>query len=177
MGRYPLNSMVLWNGALKRSTVMCIFRTVLHLDATFPRRRLGFEPGSGYVGFVVDQAPLGQVFLEYFSFSCQAFYRFTLITIITIIRCSYSRPNSGPLAEWTQSYSIPRKLQYITRHKWINYIFDWTGLFVILSLSFPFSLFLPSCIHCLYYLCFICSFRCKKKTTFFMHIIGVLINI
>jgi hypothetical protein len=30
----------------------------------------GFEPGSGYVGFVVDKLALGQI-SEYFGFSCQ----------------------------------------------------------------------------------------------------------
>jgi hypothetical protein len=33
----------------------------------------GFEPGSGHVGFVVDKAALGQIFSEYFGWSCQAF--------------------------------------------------------------------------------------------------------
>jgi hypothetical protein len=30
----------------------------------------GFEPGSGYVGFVVDKVVLGQVFSEYYGFPC-----------------------------------------------------------------------------------------------------------
>jgi hypothetical protein len=30
--------------------------------------RPGFEPGSGNVGFVVDEVALGQVFSEYFDF-------------------------------------------------------------------------------------------------------------
>jgi hypothetical protein len=35
-------------------------------------RRLGFEPGSGHVGFVVDKMALGQDFSEYFGFPCQS---------------------------------------------------------------------------------------------------------
>jgi hypothetical protein len=35
------------------------------------RRRPGFEPGSGNVGFVADKVALGQVFSEYFGFPCQ----------------------------------------------------------------------------------------------------------
>jgi hypothetical protein len=45
------------------------------LDAGFPPRRPGFAYGQ-YVGFVVDKAPLGQVFSEYFGFPCQSFQRF-----------------------------------------------------------------------------------------------------
>jgi hypothetical protein len=36
------------------------------------KRRPGFEPGSGHVGFVVDKVVLGQVFSEYFGFPCQS---------------------------------------------------------------------------------------------------------
>jgi hypothetical protein len=39
--------------------------------AGFPPRRPGFEPGSGYVGFVVDKVGLWQIFSEYFGFPCQ----------------------------------------------------------------------------------------------------------
>jgi hypothetical protein len=36
----------------------------------------GFEPESGHVGFVVDKVALGQVFSEYFGFTCQfSFHR------------------------------------------------------------------------------------------------------
>jgi hypothetical protein len=45
------------------------------LDAGFPPRRPGFAYGQ-HVGFVVDKAALGQVFSEYFGFSCQSFHRF-----------------------------------------------------------------------------------------------------
>jgi hypothetical protein len=47
------------------------------LVAKFPPRRPGFEPGSGYMGFVVDKVAPGQVFSEYFGFPCQfAFHLF-----------------------------------------------------------------------------------------------------
>jgi hypothetical protein len=36
----------------------------------FPSQRAGFDPRSGYVGFVVDKVALGQVFCKYFGFSC-----------------------------------------------------------------------------------------------------------
>jgi hypothetical protein len=37
---------------------------------------LGFDPGSGHMGFVVDRVKLGQVFFEYFSFPYQfSFYK------------------------------------------------------------------------------------------------------
>jgi hypothetical protein len=39
-------------------------------------RRLGFDPRSSHVGFVVDKVGQGQVFFEYFGFSCQfSFHR------------------------------------------------------------------------------------------------------
>jgi hypothetical protein len=41
------------------------------LYAGFPPRRPGVEPRPGHVGFVVDKVALGQVFSEYFDFSCQ----------------------------------------------------------------------------------------------------------
>jgi hypothetical protein len=40
------------------------------LDVGFPQRRPGFAYGQ-HVGFVVDKAALGQVFSEYFRFTCQ----------------------------------------------------------------------------------------------------------
>jgi hypothetical protein len=41
-----------------------------------PRRRPGFDPRSDHVGFVVDKVALGQVFSEFFGFSCQfSFHR------------------------------------------------------------------------------------------------------
>jgi hypothetical protein len=39
------------------------------LVASFPLRRSGFASGQ-HLGFVVDKAALGQVFSEYFGFSC-----------------------------------------------------------------------------------------------------------
>jgi hypothetical protein len=42
------------------------------LVAGFPPRWSGFVPESGQVGFVVHKVALGQVFSEYFAFSCQS---------------------------------------------------------------------------------------------------------
>jgi hypothetical protein len=39
--------------------------------AGFPARWPWFEPRSGHVGFVVNKVTLGQVFSEYFGFTCQ----------------------------------------------------------------------------------------------------------
>jgi hypothetical protein len=38
-------------------------------------RRLGLEPWSGHVEFMVDKGALRQVFSEYLGFPCQAFHR------------------------------------------------------------------------------------------------------
>jgi hypothetical protein len=43
----------------------------MRLVAGFPRRRLGFEARSGHVGFVMDEAVLGQVFSDFFGPPCQ----------------------------------------------------------------------------------------------------------
>jgi hypothetical protein len=60
---------------------------------------------SGYVGFLVDEVALVQVFSEYFSFPCQSsFHQFS---ILIIIRGSYNRPIGGRRAEWTQLDSTP----------------------------------------------------------------------
>jgi hypothetical protein len=45
------------------------------LDAGFPPWRPGFAYGQ-HLGFVVDEAAMGQVFSEYFGFPCQSFHRF-----------------------------------------------------------------------------------------------------
>jgi hypothetical protein len=45
------------------------------LVAGFPSRRLGFDPSSNYVGFMVDKMALEQVFSEYFCFPCQLSFR------------------------------------------------------------------------------------------------------
>jgi hypothetical protein len=44
----------------------------------FPPRRPEFKPGSGHVGFVVDELALGQVFSEYFGFPCQLAFHLLL---------------------------------------------------------------------------------------------------
>jgi hypothetical protein len=45
------------------------------LVAGFPLQRPGFNPGSGQVGFVVDNVAPGQVFSEYFGFSSHSFHQ------------------------------------------------------------------------------------------------------
>jgi hypothetical protein len=52
------------------------------LVAGFPLRRLGFDPGSGQVGFVVDKVALGHVSSEYFGFP--AYLRSTNCSTITL---------------------------------------------------------------------------------------------
>jgi hypothetical protein len=42
------------------------------LVVVFPSRRLGFDPGSGHMGFVVDKVAPEQVFPENFGFPCQS---------------------------------------------------------------------------------------------------------
>jgi hypothetical protein len=54
------------------------------------RRRPGFDPGSGQVGFVVDKVALGQVFSEYFGFPCQLLHNHP-----TYHLGLYSRPEVG----------------------------------------------------------------------------------
>jgi hypothetical protein len=49
-----------------------IAQAVIRWLPGFPPRRPGFDPGSGQVVFVVDKVALGQVFSEYFGFSCQS---------------------------------------------------------------------------------------------------------
>jgi hypothetical protein len=44
---------------------------LVRLDAGFPSRRPGVDPGSSSVGFVVDKVVLEQVSPVYFDFPCQ----------------------------------------------------------------------------------------------------------
>jgi hypothetical protein len=44
----------------------------MRLVAGFSPLRPGFDPGSGKVGFVVDNVALGQVSSKYFRFPCQS---------------------------------------------------------------------------------------------------------
>jgi hypothetical protein len=64
------------------------------LVAGFLLRRPGFEPWSGHVGFVVDKAALGQVFLEYFGFPCQSFHTMLHVHLhpSIFLRGLYNRP-------------------------------------------------------------------------------------
>jgi hypothetical protein len=45
------------------------------LVAGFPPRRPEFKTGSSHVGFLMDKVALGQVFSEYFGFSCQSSFQ------------------------------------------------------------------------------------------------------
>jgi hypothetical protein len=57
-------------------TVILAVPQFKRLVAGFPLRRPGFASGQ-HVWFVVDKAALGQVFSEYFGFSCQSpFHQF-----------------------------------------------------------------------------------------------------
>jgi hypothetical protein len=77
------------------------------LVAGFPLRWSGFEPGSGHVGFVVDEVALGHVFSAYFGFPLPI-----LIPLIapqspsSIIWGWYNRPISGRRTKWTQSHPM-----------------------------------------------------------------------
>jgi hypothetical protein len=74
------------------------------LDAGLPARRPGFDPGSVYVGFVVDKVALGQVFPEYFGLPLSfLFHRCSItrkraiiiiiiIIIITFVITLYKKP-------------------------------------------------------------------------------------
>jgi hypothetical protein len=54
---------------------VCAVPQLRRLVAGFPQRRSGFEPGSGYVGFVVNKVEQVKVFSEYFCSPCQSFDR------------------------------------------------------------------------------------------------------
>jgi hypothetical protein len=64
------------------------------------KRRPGFEPGSGQVGFVAGKVDLGQVFSEYFGFPCQSSFHQILHSHNHLAQVQYAR--SGRRAEWTQ---------------------------------------------------------------------------
>jgi hypothetical protein len=49
-------------------TFFKVIPSLRQLVACFPPQRPGFEPRSGYVGFLLDKMALGQVFSEYFGF-------------------------------------------------------------------------------------------------------------
>jgi hypothetical protein len=53
------------------------------LVASLSLLRLGFAPGSVYVGFVVDKVALGQVSSEFFTFPCQYYSTMALHTHIS----------------------------------------------------------------------------------------------
>jgi hypothetical protein len=50
------------------------------ISRRFSTAEARFESRSGHVGFVVDKVALGQIFSEYFGFSCQfSFHRLLCI--------------------------------------------------------------------------------------------------
>jgi hypothetical protein len=73
-------------------------------------RRLGFEPKSGHVGFVVDKVAVGQVFSEYFRFPCQ--FLFHRLPHIHHHLSSVADNNSsigGRHTKWTRSHTPHKK--------------------------------------------------------------------
>jgi hypothetical protein len=68
--------------ACLRTPCTCVWTNWGNLGRTISRRlptRLpGFGPRSGYVGFSVDKLALGQVYSEYFLFSCQSSFHHLL---------------------------------------------------------------------------------------------------
>jgi hypothetical protein len=63
--------------------IKCNYRVALQLRrliAGFPPWQPGFDPRSGYVGFMVDKVALGQVLFEYFGFPCRFLFRRLLHT-------------------------------------------------------------------------------------------------
>jgi hypothetical protein len=66
-----------WNHSITSTQnkfyILCIIlgRAIAQaVSSWLPRRRPGFDPGSGQVGFVVDKVVLEQVLSEHFGFSC-----------------------------------------------------------------------------------------------------------
>jgi hypothetical protein len=66
----------------------------MRLAADFPRRRPGFKPGSGLVGFVMDNVVLGQIFSKYFGFPFQSSFHQLLHNHhhLSIVSGWYKRP-------------------------------------------------------------------------------------
>jgi hypothetical protein len=82
---------------------------IRRLVISFPLWRPGFDPRSSYVGFVVDKVARGQVFYEYFVFSCQFSFHQLLHGPSSIIWAWCNRSNSGWSTKWTQSHPTQRK--------------------------------------------------------------------
>jgi hypothetical protein len=73
------------------------------LVARLLRRRHVFDPGSDYVGFVVDKVAIGQGFPEYFGLpqsisfhQCSITTKMTIIIIIIIIISVITRLHKKP---------------------------------------------------------------------------------
>jgi hypothetical protein len=66
----------MWCFMMIHSGIQIILRYYLNSSRSYSGNitngRDWFAPGSGQVGFVVDKMALGQVFSEYFGFSCQS---------------------------------------------------------------------------------------------------------
>jgi hypothetical protein len=67
----PKISLKIW--LQKQTHKLLIGRTIAQaVSRCFTLRGRGFDPRSGYVGFVVDKVALGQIFSYYFGFPCQS---------------------------------------------------------------------------------------------------------
>jgi hypothetical protein len=82
------------------------------LVAGFPMRRPRFDPRSFYVGFLVDEMALGQVFFEYLDFPCQFLFHQLLYN-----RLSSGAGTIGQKAKYWLTYQVdsvsphPKKLK------------------------------------------------------------------
>jgi hypothetical protein len=66
---------------------------IIKIVAGFPPRRPGFKLGFSHVRFVVEKVALGQVFSEYFAFTCTIFIPpISPQSPSPIIRGWYNRP-------------------------------------------------------------------------------------
>jgi hypothetical protein len=78
----------------------------------------GSSPGQVMWDLMVDKVALGQVFSEYFGFSCQFLFHRLLHTSSSIITDWSNRPNSGRRIKWTKSHTHPKKLK--TKKKFLS---------------------------------------------------------
>jgi hypothetical protein len=59
------------------------FHKLRHLVAFFPLRRLGFDPRSVPIGFIVEKLAMGRAFSKYYGFPYQ--FSFTLIILSSTV--------------------------------------------------------------------------------------------
>jgi hypothetical protein len=105
----PLRKMAKLDKVSISNIFMALFR---RLVAGFPPRRPGFNPRSGYVGFVVDEMALRQGFLRALRFPLPVIIPPTApysSSSSSNIRGWYNRSNSGRRTTWTQSQALPQK--------------------------------------------------------------------